>query len=161
MVSPDTSRYCCLSAEMQTMHQNRLKLKTHYPKNKYTELPPLSEPNEEIQMNFAGPLTNNNKDTYILVTVDRYSRYPHAEIYNNCDTDTAINYLKDYIKFHGIPRSKKCDQAQAFKAEKFWNFLQGKQHKINTSTNGRPKRHRNGRKVDTNNKKKISSNNCR
>ena len=33
-------------------------------KNKYTKLPPLSEPNEEIQMDFAGPLTNNKKDTY-------------------------------------------------------------------------------------------------
>ena len=71
------------------------------PKNKYTNLPALSEPNEEVQMDFAGPITNNNKDTYILVTVDRYSRYPHAETYNNCDTDTALNYLKDYIKFHG------------------------------------------------------------
>ena len=46
-------------------------LKPIIPKNKHTELPPLSEPNEEIQMDFAGPLTNNNKDTYILVTVDR------------------------------------------------------------------------------------------
>ena len=66
-------------------------LKPIIPTNKYTELPPLSEPNEEIQMHFAGPLTNNNKDTYILVTIDRYSRYPHAEIYKNCDTDKAIN----------------------------------------------------------------------
>ena len=70
-------------------------------------------------MDFAGPLTNSNKDTYILVTVDRYSRYPHAEIYKNCDKDTAINYLKDYKKFHGIPRSIRCDQAQAFKAKNF------------------------------------------
>ena len=93
------------------------------PKNKYTELPPPTEPNEEIQMDFVGPLTNNNKDTYILVTVDRYSRYPHAEIYNNCDTDTAINYLKDYIKLHGIPRSIKFDQAQIFKAIIFKFFV--------------------------------------
>ena len=94
-------------------------LKPIIPKNKYTELPPLSEPKEEIQMDFAGPLTNHNKDTYILVTVDRYSRNPHAETYNNCDTDTAINYLKDYIKSHAIPRSVRSDQAQAFKAENF------------------------------------------
>ena len=94
-------------------------LKPIIPKNKYTDLPPLSEPNAEIQMDFAGPLTYNNKDTHILVTVDRYSRYPHAEICNNCDTDTAINYLKDYIKIHGIQRSIRCDQAQAFKAKNF------------------------------------------
>ena len=92
-------------------------LKPILPRNKYAKLPTQAEPNEEIQMDFAGPITNNNRDTYILVTVDRYSRYPHAEIYNNCDTNTAINYLKDYIKFHGIPRSLRCDQAQAFKAK--------------------------------------------
>ena len=73
-------------------------------------------------MDFAGPITNNNKDTYRLVTIDRYSRYPHAETYNNCDTDTAISYLKEYIKFHGIPRSVRCGQAQAFKAKNFEIF---------------------------------------
>ena len=73
-------------------------------------------------MDFAGPITNNNKDTYILITIARYSRYPHAETYNNCDTDTAISYLKEYITFHGIPRSVRCDQAQAFKAKNFENF---------------------------------------
>ena len=79
-------------------------LKPIIPKNKHTSLPTLSEPNEETQMDFAGPITNNNnKDTYILVTRDRYFRYPHAETYNNCDTDTDISYLKEYIKSHGIP----------------------------------------------------------
>ena len=97
-------------------------LKPIISKNKHASLPTLSEPNEEIQMDFAGPITNNNKDTYILVTIDRYFRYPHAETYNNCDTDTAISYLNEYIKFHGIPRSVRCDQAQAFKAKNFEIF---------------------------------------
>ena len=48
-------------------------LETIIPKNKHTSLPTLSEPNQDIQMDFAGPITNNNKDTYILVTIDRYS----------------------------------------------------------------------------------------
>ena len=54
-------------------------LKPIIPKNKHTSLSTLSEPNGEIQMDFAAPITNNNRDTYILVTIDRYSRYPHAE----------------------------------------------------------------------------------
>ena len=82
----------------------------------------MSEPNGEIQMDSAGPIANNIKDTYILVTKNRYSRYPHAETYTNCDTDTAMSYLKEYIKFHGIPRSVRCDQAQAFKAKNFEIF---------------------------------------
>ena len=92
------------------------------PKNKHVELPLLSEPNEEVQMDFAGPIINNNRDTYLLVTLDRYSRYPHAETYTNCDTETALSYLKEYIYFHGIPRSIRRDQAQAFKAKNFEIF---------------------------------------
>ena len=69
-------------------------------------------------MDFAGPITNNNRDTYILVTIDRYI----TETYINCDTETALSYLKEYIKFHGIPRSLKCDQVQAFKAKNFEIF---------------------------------------
>ena len=97
-------------------------LKPINPKNKHLSLPTLSEPNEGIQMDFAGPITNNNKDIYILVTIDRYSRYPHAITYDNCDTDTAISYLKEYIKIHGIPRTVRCDHAHAFKAKIFEIF---------------------------------------
>ena len=49
-------------------------LKPIIPKNKHTSLSTLSEPNDEIQMDFAGPITNNNRDTYKLLTIDRYSR---------------------------------------------------------------------------------------
>ena len=72
-------------------------------------------------MDFAGPLTvcEQNDDYYILVTVDRVTRYPHAQVYKNCDTKTALKYLDEYCKFHGIPRSIRCDQAQAFKAREF------------------------------------------
>ena len=95
-------------------------------------LPTLVEPNEEIQMDFAGPIPfkNNTQNNYILVTVDRLSRYPHAEIFNNCDTNTAIEYLESYCKVHGIPRSIRCDQAQALKAKEFDIFCKNKNIKL-------------------------------
>ena len=91
-------------------------LKPITPKTNLGSLPPLAEPNEEIQMDFAGPFPykNNTQNNYILVTVDRLSRYPHADIFNKCDTNTAIEYFESYCKVHGIPRSIRCDQAQAF-----------------------------------------------
>ena len=62
------------------------------------------KPNEEVQLDFAGPITDEqHKESYILASVDRSSRYPHAKIYHNCDKETAIEYLNQYIKFHGIP----------------------------------------------------------
>ena len=98
-------------------------LKPIIPKSHLANLPPLYEPNEEIQMDFAGPIIDEqNNDSYILASVDRFSRYPHAKVYHNCDTDTAIKYLEKYIKFHGIPRNIRCDQAQAFKSRQFEIF---------------------------------------
>ena len=103
-------------------------LKPIIPKNQLGNLPKLSEPNEEIQMDFAGPIPykNSTQNNYILVTVDRLSRFPHAETFHNCDTETAIEYLENYCKLHGIPRSIRCDQAQAFKAKEFDIFCENK-----------------------------------
>ena len=70
-------------------------------------------------MDFAGPIFNNNRDTCILVTLVRYSRYPHAVTNTNCDTETAISYLKEYIKFHGIPRSLRVRTGTSIQSKKF------------------------------------------
>ena len=79
-----------------------------------SQLPTLNEPNEEVQLDFAGPIPDEHlKDSYILASVDRNSSYPHAKAYHNWDADTAIGYLEKYIKFHGIPGKLRCDQAQA------------------------------------------------
>ena len=98
-------------------------LKPIIPKNKIVDLPRPSESNEEVQMDFARPITSNNRDTYILVTIDEYSDYPNAEAYNNCDTETTLTYLNEYENFPGIPRPIGCDQAQAFKAKKSFEIF--------------------------------------
>ena len=107
-------------------------LKPIIPKNQLGDLPKLNEPNEEIQMDFAGPIPykKSTQNNYILVTVDRLSRFPHAETFHNCDTETAIDYLEKYCKLHGIPRSLRCDQAQAFKAKEFDIFCKNKNIKL-------------------------------
>ena len=83
-------------------------------------------------MDFAGaiPFKNNTQNSYILVTVDRLSRFPHAETFHNCDTEKAIDYLEKYCKLNGIPRSIRCDQAQAFKAKDFDTFWRNKNIKL-------------------------------
>ena len=107
-------------------------LKPLVPKSQLGSLPPLIEPNQEIQMDFAGPIPfkENTQNNYILVTVDRLSRYPHAETFHKCDTETALDYLERYCKQHGIPRSIRCDQAQAFKAKEFEIFCKNKKIKL-------------------------------
>ena len=107
-------------------------LKPLTPKNSLGILPKLSEPNEEVQLDFAGPIPfrEHKQNYYILVSVDRLTRYPHAEVFKDCDTQTALNYLEEYCRFHGIPRSIRCDQAQAFKAREFEIFCKNKNIKL-------------------------------
>ena len=83
-------------------------------------------------MNFAGPLTfrEHKDDYYILVTGTRLTRYPHARVYKNCDTETALKYLEEHCDFHGIPRSIRCDQAQAFEAREFELYCKDKNIKL-------------------------------
>ena len=111
---------------------NGKNLKAIQNKSQLRELPKLSEPNEEIQLDFAGPLlcSEHKDDYYILVTVDSLTRYPHAQVYKNCDTETALKSLEEYCNFHGIPRSKSCDQAQAFKAREFELYCKDKNIKL-------------------------------
>ena len=50
-------------------------LKPLIPKNRKSELPPLMEPNEEVQLDFVGPIIDEkHKESYILASVDRYSK---------------------------------------------------------------------------------------
>ena len=83
-------------------------------------------------MHSSGPLTfrEYKDDYYILVTVDRLTRYPHAQVYKNCDTETVLKYLEEYCNFHGIPRSIECDQPQAFKAREFELYCKDKNLKL-------------------------------
>ena len=127
---PQIHRTIALRAEncKQCLDQGK-NLKPMIPKSGQGAIPKLSEPNEELQLDFAGPILdmkNNNNEHYILAAVDRFSQYPSAVVHTNCDTQTAIEFLNQYCKFHGIPRSIRCDQAQAFKSRAFEIFCKEK-----------------------------------
>ena len=106
-------------------------LKPLITKNSLGTLPKLTEPNEEFQLDFAGPIPfREQKQNYILVSLDRLTRFPHAQVFKDCDTETALIYLSEYCQFRGIPRSIRCDQAQAFKAREFKIFCKNKNRKL-------------------------------
>ena len=107
-------------------------LKPIAPEKSYGMLPKLSEPNEEVQLDFAGPIPfrEHKQNHYILVSVDQLTRYPYAEVFKDCDIQTELNCLEEYCRFHGIPRSLRCDQAQAFKAREFELVCKNKKIKL-------------------------------
>ena len=98
-------------------------LKPVVPASKWKPLLNCSEPNEEIQFDFGGPLTNeNDPDTHFLACIDRFSIYPTVEVFDKANGPIVIKFLDEYIQIHGVPRNIKLDQARcliAYKVKKF------------------------------------------
>ena len=89
-------------------------LKPNIPKTEQNRLPPLSAPNEEIQLDFIGPITEENRRFYILLSMDRFSKWPAASLCKSTDGKTAVNVLQQYIQLNGIPKTIRTDKASAF-----------------------------------------------
>ena len=101
-------------------------LKTLIPKTAVSKYPEPCAPNDELQLDFAGPLfANSNKSTYILVAIDSYSRFPSAMITKSTGTNKIIKFLKEYIALHGLPRAIKSDQFKSFKSDEMKRFCKG------------------------------------
>ena len=88
----------------------------------------MNSPNEEIQLDFIGPITDNNRRFYILLSIDRYSKWPAASFCKHTDGETAVTFLEQYIQLNGIPKTIKTDKATAFTGRTFRNFC--KKHYI-------------------------------
>ena len=67
------------------------------PKPKWYPHKACQEPNEEIQIDFRGPITNEkDKDIYFLACIDRYSKYPTARIFENANGANVVKFLRNY-----------------------------------------------------------------
>ena len=66
-------------------------MKTHLPQTEENRLEILTEPGQEIQLEFAGPITSESGgDVYILVAIHRFSKWPKAQICKITDFRTVI-----------------------------------------------------------------------
>ena len=74
-------------------------LKTQLPSTEKSKLEPPKYPGEEVQIDFTGNLNSKHLDSspFILVAVDKNSRWPVAKICKNTNHDTVITFLREYI----------------------------------------------------------------
>ena len=76
------------------------------------------EPNKEVQLDFAGPVPDElNKDAYLLVSIDKWSKLPTAKFVTNTMADVAMNFMPRIISNNGVPLRLRCDQAQTFRGK--------------------------------------------
>ena len=98
-------------------------LKPVIPHSKWSPLPKCIEPNDEIQIYFGGPISNEKViEQYFITSVDRYLTYPIAETVNNASGPNVIKFFNKFIYKHGVPRTIRLDQARCFTGKKFETF---------------------------------------
>ena len=95
---------------------------TQIPSTEKNNLEILTEPNQEIQLDFAGPIKSKTQgDVYILVAIDRFSKWPTA---HSCKS-TVLKFLTKYFTDNGTPRNIGTDNGSCIKSNEFNQFCDG------------------------------------
>ena len=98
-------------------------IKTLKPRSKWDKIPDPTEPNEELQIDFAGPFNSSSRSKFhILVAVDRYSPFPSALITKSTGANKILKFLTGYIALHGVPKNIRTDQFSSFKSTEYKQF---------------------------------------
>ena len=94
-------------------------LKSIIKKSDWTPLPPCSEPNEEIQLDFGGPIFDGQgREVYFLACIDGFSKFPTLKLVANANGPNIEKFLNKYKAQHGVPRNIRLDQARCLKGNK-------------------------------------------
>ena len=74
--------------------------------SKWKPLLNCSGPNEEIQIDFGGPITNEkDQDIHFLECIDHFSIYPTVEVFDKANGPNVIKFLDEYFHIQGVPRN--------------------------------------------------------
>ena len=88
------------------------------------KIEPPKIPGKEIQLEFTGNLHNRKLSStpYILVAVDKNSRWPVTKICKNTNHETVITFLKEDIIIYGVPKEINSEKGGAFISKEYKEF---------------------------------------
>ena len=87
-------------------------------KNASKTLPLLTQPGQELQLDYAGPLEDiKGKKIYQLTAIDRYSKFPSVKVTKSTGAKSSVKFLRTYTDTHRIPESIRTDQFSGFKSK--------------------------------------------
>ena len=130
----------CIPCKMSSKN-----IRPNIPSTETNHLHRLGNPNEEIQLDFIGPITVDNCRFHILLFIDRFSKWPTASFCTSTDGKTATKFLEEYIQLNGIPKTIGADKATAFTGRLFRDFRIKALYQSNIRDTVYPHTHRFGR----------------
>ena len=126
----DRTKNCvaCMASGMNSNYQ--------IPKTNFGKLKTLTEPGQEIQIDFTGKLNHKklNGKHQILIAIDRFTKWPTAKICKSSETKEVLNFLKQNFNLYGLPEKIKTDKGGAFIAKEYKEFCKSKNIEIEYST---------------------------
>ena len=101
----------------------RFATKPHAPATALNMLP-VSWPFAQWGLDMVGPLTKSahGGHTYLLVAVDKFTKWIEATPVTNQAATTAVNFFKGIICRFGVPHSIITDNGTNFASEEFKKF---------------------------------------
>ena len=111
-------------------------LKYQLPSKHYGKLGKLTEPGQEIQIDFTGKLHNQkiHGDVQIIISVDRFSKWPTVKICKTAETKEVIQFLTSNFNLYGIPEKIKSDKGGAFISKEYRQFCKNRNIEIEYCT---------------------------
>ena len=111
-------------------------LKYQLPSKHYGKLEKLTEPGQELQIDFTGKLHNQkiHGDVQILIAVDRFSKWPTVKICKTAETKEVIQFLTSNFNLYGIPEKMKSDKGGAFISKEYQEFCKNRNIEIEYCT---------------------------
>ena len=98
------------------------KNKPQLPMTEINYLAPTENNNQEMKLDFIGPRRFKHRRFFILISKDRYSRWPAASICETTTGKSAVNFLKQYVTINGLPQIIRTDKGTAVTGREFRDF---------------------------------------
>jgi transposase InsO family protein len=104
------------SKRLSTIASHAKQWENHYLKNHS-----LGRRCQTVHIDFYGPLPAGE---YLLVAMNRYSRYPEVEVVRSTKASTVIPKLDQMFARHGIPTIIKSDNGPLFNDTEYKHYLE-------------------------------------
>ena len=129
-----------IKSMVQRCHDCQANKITKHNRAEINAYPPNHEKFSSLHIDLTGPFDENGNYKYLLMMIDRYSRWLEAVPLENIRADTIFNsFLMNWVARYGIPSEIVSDRGSQFLSEIFSNSAKVLGIKLKTTCSYTPK----------------------